>query len=239
MSDWENEEFEDLPDVSVPVVTKGKWDDEDAEEDDVKDSWEDALDDDEKKEEEKTKATSPQPKKKKTLAQKIAEREEAERKRKEEIARKKAEYAEEDLDETPEERKLRLQRQVVESDFENAKALFGDLAIKGDDKFAVLLSTPTTKQDFDQFGEALGEKLSQVEKNKNYAPFIESLIRNVCASLSLEDIRKISATVKAIADEKQKAATSSKKKKGGGATGKKATLRSHDVDTTNYYDEDH
>ncbi len=80
MSDWE--EAEELPVVGVAIpAAAGAWDDEDADEGDVKDSWD--MDDDEEPNGEATSATV-KPKKKKTLSQKIAERKAEEERKKEE-----------------------------------------------------------------------------------------------------------------------------------------------------------
>ena len=82
MSDWE--EAEELPVVGIAIpAAAGAWDDEDADEGDVKDSWD--MDDDEGTTNgEATSATVAKPKKKKTLSQKIAERKAEEERKKEE-----------------------------------------------------------------------------------------------------------------------------------------------------------
>jgi translation initiation factor 3 subunit J len=80
MSDWENDFDEDEP--IVPVVKK-KWDDEDVE-DDIKDSWE------ESDEEEKPQPAAAPAKKKIPLAQKIAERQAEEEKKKQEMEAKRS-----------------------------------------------------------------------------------------------------------------------------------------------------
>lgn len=82
MSDWE--EAEELPVVGVAIpAAAGAWDDEDADEGDVKDSW-DMDDEEETNGEAATSATAVKPKKKKTLAQRIAERKAEEERKKEE-----------------------------------------------------------------------------------------------------------------------------------------------------------
>jgi translation initiation factor 3 subunit J len=80
MSDWENDFDDEEP---VVPITKKKWDDEDVE-DDIKDSWE------ESDEEEKPKPALAPAKKKVPLAQKIAERQAEEERKKAEMEAKRA-----------------------------------------------------------------------------------------------------------------------------------------------------
>ncbi|CAG8732185.1 6003_t:CDS:2, partial [Funneliformis caledonium] len=74
-------------DISIPPIVKPikKWDDEDVDEDNIKESWDmESSDEEEKK---KSTTPAPPPKKKKSVAQQIAEREELKRKAAEQKAR--------------------------------------------------------------------------------------------------------------------------------------------------------
>lgn len=86
----ENED-EEVAVPAIPVISKGAWDDEDVEDDEVKASWEDS-DEEEKKPEEAKPASNAPIKKKKGLAQKLAERREEEERKKAELAAKKVGY---------------------------------------------------------------------------------------------------------------------------------------------------
>ncbi|KAJ3117523.1 hypothetical protein HDU96_006452 [Phlyctochytrium bullatum] len=198
MGDWDDEDQEPVVKVQVPIVNPSRWDDEDAEEEDVKDSWDAEEPEKEKPAPKKTsEIPSPKPKQKKKLAQKIAEKKAADAKAVDPF---------ENL--TPLERKQREEKNIRESDLENAKDLFG---------------------------------LSLLEGSANYAYFVETLARDLCVSLSVDDVKRVSSTLTALANEKLKAskATTGKKK----APVKKATLKTgpSGADITNYddvYDDD-
>ncbi|KAI9093015.1 eukaryotic translation initiation factor 3 subunit J [Phlyctochytrium arcticum] len=243
MEDWENEDDA----VIVPalgLVAKGSWDDEDADDDDVKESWEDSEEEGAaakpKAETSQPVAAGAAPKKKKTLAQKIAERkEEDERKRAEFAARK---HADVDEDETPEERKERLARAVVEADLENAKDLFvGTPAPSSAATESKLESMdPTTKPEFDTYIQTCMQKFSTFEGKSQYPYFVEALIRDLLVPLGVDDTRRISSSISAMINEKQKAqkAVNNKKKPKKAGLGKSAPGGA--LDTTNYdevYDE--
>ncbi|KAJ3098871.1 hypothetical protein HDU97_003684 [Phlyctochytrium planicorne] len=223
MSDWENEDSE--PVVQVPIVKPGQWEGEDAEEEDVKDSWDASEDEEEKKPKEKPAVNSPKPKQKKKLAQKLAER-------------KALEQQDEDpyANETPEERKQREEKSIRESDLENAKELFGvsSSAGKGGASFLDTMK-PSNKAEFDEFAALLVQRLELHSKSAFFGSFVETLARDLCVSLSVDDCKKISATVTAVANEKLKASKSSGKKK---APAKKAVLKAgpSGADLTNYDD---
>lgn len=84
----------------------------------------------------------------------------------------------------------------------------------------------------------LSKKFATFESHPSYSYFVESLVRDMVVSLSLEDTRKLSSTLTAMINEKQKAQkTTGKKKK------VKVSLQAAprgDLDMTNYektYDE--
>ncbi|KAI8914826.1 eukaryotic translation initiation factor 3 subunit J [Powellomyces hirtus] len=229
MSDWENEETEVV--VASTVVTKGAWDDEDADEDEVKSSWEDSDDGAEKAA--PAKPVAAPPKKKSTLAQKLAERkEEEERKAAEKAARLANKQADdEDLDETPEERKARLAQAVIDSDLQNAKNLFGVSTPQSSSKIETM--NPSTRPEFDDYVKECMAKFSKFESKTQYSYFVEALVRGLLVPLNVEDTRRISSSISAMINEKQKATkttVASKKKP------KKAMLgkAGDGMDTTNY-----
>ncbi|TPX71054.1 hypothetical protein SpCBS45565_g01299 [Spizellomyces sp. 'palustris'] len=236
MSDWD-EEDQEFAIPSIPVLNKGAWDDEDADDDEVKASWEDSDEDEPKKEESKPVVAAPV-KKKKTIAQKLAERKAEEERKKAELATKRAENnAEQDNEETPEERKARLQRAVLDSDLENAKDLFGGISAPTEETSTSKIETmnPNSQAEFDDYEKACMEKFSAFDKKTHYSYFVESLIRDLLVPLNVDDTRRISSSITAMINEKQKAQKEIGKKK----KGKKATLKttpSGDMDTTNYDD---
>lgn len=145
MSDWENDFDEEEP--VVPIIKK-KWDDEDVE-DDIKESWEESDE-----EEEKPKPAAAPAKKKIPLAQKIAERQAEEERKKQELEAKRialvciwwfcagkrtkltrlvlqAGRQQPETDEEAFERKEREKRLQIESDIQNASDLFSGVAVDG------------------------------------------------------------------------------------------------------------
>ncbi|KAJ3271494.1 Eukaryotic translation initiation factor 3 subunit J [Terramyces sp. JEL0728] len=197
--DWERE------DITPPATVASKWDDEDAD-DDVKDSWDADSDEDKPK----PKVAAPV-KKKKTLAQKIAEKKELEEQ--EALARQA------ELEETEQQKKERLAKSVMESDLENARALVGDLDSNSVLKAVASSSTgldtmdPKSRQEFEDYAKVVMKKFSTFEHQPSYAHFVEILVREMVIPCSLDDTRKISSSLTAMINEKQKAMKDSKGKK--------------------------
>ncbi|KAL7746726.1 Translation initiation factor 3 subunit J component [Sorochytrium milnesiophthora] len=238
MSDWEDYAEDVAP--AAPAVTaaaaaaavRSKWDDEDAEVS-VKESWEDSDEDSGAKKPAAgaagTAATAAS-RKKKSLNQAIAERKaEEDRKRKElaekraqEEARRKAEG-----DETPAQRRARQQREIEAADAKNIDDLFGNVAIRDEDKPVVEnpLTTlkPKTMEDFNNLTQALLSRFSEFESQALYVAFLESFCKSVCDKLKADDIRKISSSLNALFNEKQRAEKEAGKKKKG--TKAKAQVR--------------
>jgi len=212
--DWEQADSPKT--VVVPKPNPNKWEGEDVEED-VKDSWED--DDEEKKDEEKLdgNASPLKTKNKKTLQQKIIEKE---RKKEEELERKKREKEEADM--TPEEKlaeKLHIQKIQEENDLKLALETFGV-----NDSAGIDGRSPQTAEEFAEYAEAIGKKVLQFKFEEEFPTFIEDLVRNICASLTSTNIRKIKTTIDNLYLEKQKLEKGDKPKKGKGAK-LKAKLR--------------
>jgi len=183
-----------------------------------------------------------QPKKKKTLAEKIAEREEL--KKKEALA--KMQQAEEERELTPEEeleRKLMDQKRQEEADLELAKEAFGvtDVAPALPGQKTIDNFNPKNKDEFAELSNMIVEKLSTLEYKTDFTYFLETLVRDCCAGREPEDIKKISNTLTLLANEKQKLskADKNKGKKKAAATGKKTLATGKGVGKADddYYDD--
>lgn len=79
---------------------------------------------------------------------------------------------------------------------------------------------PTSKEQFEKFGELLKEKIIKYENSSFYVAFLESLLRDASANLDADDVKKILSTVNAVSNEKVKQVKAAKGKK----KPKKATL---------------
>nr|CAG4644527.1 EOG090X0OQM [Lepidurus arcticus] len=216
--EWDAEAFE--PPTAVPVPVKSdRWEGED-EEEPVKESWEDEEETAARKENEaRTGDGTGTKKKKKKLEEIIAEKE---KKKREELERKRLEEEEELNSLSPEERmaeKLRLQKIQEEADLELAKEAFGiaDQSREGSIDYA----KPKTKDEFAELGKALSKKVGEFQSSDNYSEFVESLIQDLCLTLELDPLKRVSAAAKALVDEKVKigkASAKAKKGKGKGAS---------------------
>ncbi|KAG1672758.1 Eukaryotic translation initiation factor 3 subunit J [Nymphon striatum] len=188
-----------------------KWDGED-EEDDIKDNWDDDGDE-EKTDEQKTGGLLvTQVKKKRSMKELIAEKEEKKRK---EIALKKLKEKEELEALTPEkmlEEKIRQQKLQEDSDLEMAKDAFG-ITDTNSTGSGIESMNPTSKEEFDEFGTLLSQKISPFSNSIYYSNFLEDLFRNVCANMDSEEIKKLGSALNILSSEKMKA---QKAQKGGG-----------------------
>ncbi|XP_061077797.1 eukaryotic translation initiation factor 3 subunit J-A-like isoform X2 [Conger conger] len=218
---WDADSFEpDEP--SKKAAVQDKWEGED-EEEDVKDNW-----DDEEEEEEKTEVKKAEVKvsDKKKLSEKIKEKEILQRKKQEELKKRLDQSPEKD-DITAEEElaeKLRVQQLQEEADLELAKDAFGiSNNVTGIDAMS-----PSSKDDFTEFEKLLKEKISPYEKSVHYSSFLESLFRDLCISLEVEDLKKINTSLTMLLSEKQKQEKNKAKKKKKGvvpAGGLKAKMK--------------
>ncbi|XP_051740468.1 eukaryotic translation initiation factor 3 subunit J-A [Ctenopharyngodon idella] len=221
---WDADSFE--PDEPIKkAAALDKWEGED-EEEDVKDNWDD--DEEEEKEEEKKTEAEAKPIEKKKLSEKIKEKENLQRKKQEEL-RKQLESSKSSTELTPEEElaeKLRVKKLQEDSDLELAKEAFG---VVSNNVTGIDAMSPSSKEDFTEFERLLKEKISPYEKSIHYSSFLETLFRDLCLSLEVDDLKKISNSLTVLLSEKQrqeKANKGKKKKKGvlpGG--GLKAKLR--------------
>ncbi|XP_065168514.1 eukaryotic translation initiation factor 3 subunit J [Atheta coriaria] len=198
MESWDDDNFEPEVKVIVPTAATNKWEGED-EDDDIKDSWED---EDEEKTKEEPSEKAVQKAKKKSLAERLAEKQKL---KIEELERRRA-AAENDDDEVSAEEKLRMQK---ESDLKLAlETTFGDAETLSD--------CPTTLEEFDEYANALIRKIQPLTKSTEFPNFAENLVRDLCATLSSLDIKKIRNTIDNLYLEKQKVEKGDKTKKNKG-----------------------
>ncbi|KAJ8773664.1 hypothetical protein K2173_005910 [Erythroxylum novogranatense] len=193
MEDWEDEE---IPKVISTEQKKSKWDDEDVDENDVKESWEDedepSLAPVENPPEKPAKKPAPKSRETKGNTMKVAKQE--------------------SLDPVAE--KLRQQRLVEEADYKSTAELF---AKKGDEK---TLDTfiPKSESDFLEYAELVSHKLRPYEKSYHYISLLKLVVRLSMTSLKAADAKDVASSISAIANEKLKAekeANTGKKKTGG------------------------
>jgi len=128
--------------------------------------------------------------------------------------------AEENSNMTPEEKKLLQQKLQEEADLEVAKEMLG---VDESDEDSIDRMNPKSKEDFIVFEQALQKKIQSFSKSDHYSDFIEELIRNLSVTLSMNDLRKLKASVDNMSTEKMKAEKGDKNKKNKGKG--KAKLR--------------
>ncbi|XP_062848266.1 eukaryotic translation initiation factor 3 subunit J-A [Trichomycterus rosablanca] len=201
---WDADSFE--PDEPVQKATvHDKWEGEDDDED-VKDNW----DDEEEEKVEDTKAVA-KPSEKKKLSDKIKEKESLERKKQEELQNR-LEESEDTTELTPEqelEDKLGLEKLQEDSDLELAKDTFG----VSNNVTGIDAMSPSSKDDFTEFERLLVEKITPYEKSIHYSSFLESLFRDLCLSLEVDDLKKINNSLTVLLGEKQRQEKQNKGKK--------------------------
>ncbi|XP_057470219.1 uncharacterized protein LOC130759131 [Actinidia eriantha] len=193
MEDWEDEPISPVLKKEQP---KNKWDDEDIDDDDVKESWED--------EEETAPAPEPEP-----PAEKVPKKTSAKASEKK---GKTVEVAKEvPLDPLAE--KLRQERLVEEADFKSTRELFGG----GRDDMTLDNFIPKSESDFSEYAELISHKLRPYEKSFHYIGLLKAVMRLSMTSLKGADAKEVASSVTAIANEKIKAekeANAGKKKTG-------------------------
>ncbi|KAL2130444.1 hypothetical protein VTI74DRAFT_6390 [Chaetomium olivicolor] len=224
---WEDEEESSGSAPNSPVVGAGrrKFDDEEAEDSDVLDSWDAAEDSEVEREkakkaaEAKAKAEAEAAASKKSKTQRIAERQ-AER------ARAKAEAEEEESEEETEaQRRERLRRTEKESDLRHAEDLFGNIGISSGRKAttagsAVVIDAsdpnntidlanlplfkPATKAQFEQLRNTLGPIIASLSKKPHYTLFLQEFAKQMAKDLPSDQIKKIASSLTALSNEKMK-----------------------------------
>uniref|UniRef100_UPI0037E8481A eukaryotic translation initiation factor 3 subunit J-B n=1 Tax=Semicossyphus pulcher TaxID=241346 RepID=UPI0037E8481A len=210
MADWDAENFEPEEPITKAAATMDKWEGEDDDED-VKDNWDDE-DEDESKKAEITK-TETKVSDKKKLSEKIKEKENRLKKKQQELKEREAEENQED--DTPEDQlaeKLRVKKLQEDADLELAKDAFG-VSSSSNSVTGIDAMSPSSKEDFTEFEKLLKEKISQFEKSVHYSSFLDSLFRELCISLEVDDLKKVSNSLSVLLSEKQKQEKQNKGKK--------------------------
>uniref|UniRef100_A0AAR2LE34 Eukaryotic translation initiation factor 3 30 kDa subunit n=1 Tax=Pygocentrus nattereri TaxID=42514 RepID=A0AAR2LE34_PYGNA len=181
---WDAESFEPTELIQKTPGLQDKWEGED-EEDDVK-----------------VEEKAPE---KKKLNAKLKEKENEKQRKQEELKNRESR---DDVQLTPEEQaaeKLRLQKLQEESDMALACEAFGvETTVTTNSASGIEAMCPSTKDDFVVFAKLLKDKISQFEKSVHYSSFLESLFRELCISLEVDDLRKISNSLSVLLSEKQK-----------------------------------
>ncbi|KAH9290517.1 hypothetical protein KI387_034634, partial [Taxus chinensis] len=190
----------------APIVAKEKpkslWDDEDAEEEEVKESWED----------EDNPAPVVNPEKKNATESKGKTAKVKEESKTTATKGKAAKVQDEKLAD-PVAEKLRQQRLVEEADYEATTELFGKSS--GDKSLDNFI--PKSEEDFLEYAELIGHKLRPYEKSFYYLALLKGVMRHAMTSLKAADAKEVASSVTVIANEKLKAekeAAAGKKKTG-------------------------
>ncbi|KAF4637107.1 hypothetical protein G7Y89_g962 [Cudoniella acicularis] len=264
---WDEEEDSSTPPSSPPVAAtiprRSKFDDEEAEDSDVLDSWDAAEDSEVEREkakavaERKAKAEAEEKANKKSKAQRIAEK-------KAEHARRLAEESDESSDEDEAARRERLRRTEQESDLKHAEDLFGNIGISNSRKVVTAanavvvdakdpsatvdltslpLFDPKTKLQFEKMRDTLVPVIGNNSKKAHYVLFLQEFTKQLAKDIPSDQIKKIASTLTALGNEKMKEEKAAEK---GGKKSKaqktKATLvASRNVSTgadVNAYDDD-
>ncbi|KAJ6797634.1 eukaryotic translation initiation factor 3 subunit J-like isoform X1 [Iris pallida] len=223
MEDWEDEEFEPAPPVLKKEQPKSMWDDEDADDQDVKESWED--------DEDITQAPKKKPLEEKTTQKSSAKAAGKKLKQPETVEAKVADEVLAD----PVAEKLRQQRLVEEADYRATTELF---AKKGDEK-SLENFIPKSESDFMEYAELISHKIRPYEKSFHYLGLLKAVMRLSMSSLKAADAKDIASSVTAIANEKIKAekeANAGKKKQGAKKKQLHVDKPDDDIGTRGHYD---
>jgi len=70
-----------------------------------------------------------------------------------------------------------------------------------------------SREDFESFTKSLVVKMSSEQKSPFYVPFLENLFRDLCVTLDQDDVKRLSASLNALFNEKVKASKGDKKPK--------------------------
>ncbi|KAK1759162.1 eukaryotic translation initiation factor 3 subunit J [Echria macrotheca] len=247
---WEEEEEDSSSSGSgsdspaVAPVSRRKFDDEEADDGDVLDSWDAAEDSEVEREkakkaaEAKAKAEAEAAAKKKSKTQRVAERQ-AERAK----ARAEADDDSSDEDETEAQKRDRLRRSEKEADLRHAQDLFGDIGISSrktitpgsavvvnphDPNSTIDLATlpifnPTTKAGFDQLRQTLVPILTASSKKAHYSLFWQELAKQLAKDLPSDQVKKGASSLTTLSNEKMKEEKAAEK---GGKKSKAAKTKS-------------
>lgn len=200
---WDADSFE--PDEPIKKASgNDKWEGED-EEEDVKENWDEEEEEDEDEEKAAERPTEVKSSEKKKLSEKIKEKEDL-LKQKQEEHQKRSQAEESEL--TPELKPTEKLRE--DSDVESASDTCGGTSnhVAGIDAIS-----PSSKDDFTVFENLLKDKITPYDKSVHYCSFLESLFRNLCTPLEVEELKRVSNGLTVLLTEKQKQEKSKGKKK--------------------------
>ncbi|KAK4332820.1 LOW QUALITY PROTEIN: Fructose-bisphosphate aldolase [Rhodotorula toruloides] len=173
----------------VPAVKKGRFADEDAD-DDVKDDW-DVSDEEDKP---KPQVVVGSLRNKGATKQKIAQKEAEERKKAEEAERLAREN-------DPAALRAKARAAQLRSDMDSAASLFGEASLNDNP----LEMNCRTKEDFSALAVALSDSLIQKHAgSKLFGNFVDELARLLAAPLKSDEVGKVRASMANLAMDKQK-----------------------------------
>ncbi|KAJ1507988.1 hypothetical protein HMI54_003634 [Coelomomyces lativittatus] len=231
MSDWDSDSSETPQTLIIPIQPISMWEEEEEEGNAIKDSW-DVLSDEENSTEPvpppiEPKSNTPSPKlaPKKLTVENVTQNDASDR------------------SETLTQKKLRLQRVVIQSDEKNINDLFGNLSLEqttslpeNNVSLPPIDSFPSdmkvTKEFLEDFSAKLMNQFLHFENHSYYVFFLETLVKNLFSRLQVEDIRKMSSVLNILANEMQRKERDSSKKK------KAPTKKQVKVTASVYEDED-
>jgi translation initiation factor 3 subunit J len=223
---WDDEDFEVPPPLPALKSTDDKWEGED--EGRVKDNW----DDDEEEEKKKPVAQTAAPMPKKKSKRQIIEEKQAQKEAMLKAKRAELEKMQEEM--TPEEKlaeKLRLQKIQEESDLQFAVDMMGIKEEDAKDVVNLKEADLSSAEGLEALGAAVIKKIrdtDRLEKKTYYVTFLETFCKDLCANLESDDLSKVTASLKALFNEKLKA---NKPVKGKKKAADKAKL--HSIKKTN------
>lgn len=228
---WDDEDYE--------VPTHQNFDDE--EDIGVAESW-DMESEDENKKSEPTRKRVP-------AAVRAEERERSQQERREKAALSKAE-------ETEAQKKERMRKAEVDSDLNNAASLFGEVDIHPRAKATtqnsessvaqpqklsdLAIFKPTSKQDFENLRKTLVPILTDLAEEHAlvFPNFAIDFARDLCKPLSSDQTRKVTSTLNALTNEKQREERLGRTKKKKPIVKAASAKIDESKDTTNYDDFD-
>ncbi|XP_026864726.2 eukaryotic translation initiation factor 3 subunit J-B [Electrophorus electricus] len=201
---WDADNFEPNEPIKTTAL-QDRWEGED-EEDDVKDNWDDDEEEEPKEEEEEEeKKTEVKPPEKRKMSAKLKEKECEKEPEKLSMRIQESQPSVQLTSEEQAAEKLRLQKLQEESDMALAREAFGvETTATTHSASRIEAMCPSTKDDFVAFEKLLRDKISQFDKSVHYCSFLESLFRELCISLEVDDLRKISNSLSVLLSEKQK-----------------------------------
>ncbi|XP_078434855.1 uncharacterized protein LOC144705877 [Wolffia australiana] len=205
MEDWESEEFEPVAPIAKKELPKGKWDDEDVEEEDVKESWED---------EDSSEKPKPQPTVEKPAPKPSAKSHGKKAKAGElNVNEGKSTTVSNDVLSDPLAEKLRQQRLVEEADYKSTTELFG----KSGNEKTLDNFIPKSEEDFLEYAQLISHKIRPYDKSYHFAGMLKAVLRLSMVNMKAADAKDVASSISALANEKLKAekeAAAGKKKQG-------------------------